>query len=163
MTPYKKDTIWNYNVRWLLLLLTSFRGALWLADVDHVTRTKKADCSGLWRLFWWTWRPSIWTIFGTNAYFNVLNNFGLYHFLLKCLFLPKDGPPQILLGAPVVGPRTGFTPTPWVNRFDLWELGQLIELLKQNFLQTLLYSILNLCFNIQVETANRTQQIFSLF
>ena len=28
------------------------------------------------------------------------------------LFLPKDGPPPNLLGAPVVGPETGFTPTP---------------------------------------------------
>ena len=40
------------------------------------------------------------------------DSFCYYTFLLLCFVLPRDEPPLILLGAPVVGPGTGFIPTP---------------------------------------------------
>ena len=50
--------------------------------------------------------PEILTIFSLRVDGILTDNFYLY------FFLPRVEPPLSLLGAPVVGPRTGFTPTP---------------------------------------------------
>ena len=44
-------------------------------------------------------------------------------FLRNCFFLPKDGPPPNLHGAPVAGPKEGFTPTTLVftGLIEIWK------------------------------------------
>ena len=42
--------------------------------------------------------------FDTDVVYGLVKLFFLFNFSPRCLFLPRDGPPPNLLGAPVVGP-----------------------------------------------------------
>ena len=119
-------------------------------------------------LFWrseeltdWSWTDRrILPIFGSRSDF--WWNYTLYYckFLIRNCFLPRDEPPQILLGALVVGPRIGFTPTPWINRYDARVLDMITETSRTRWIYSQLKQcslrFLNVFFVSRLKTANHT-------